>query len=412
MSSFNPLLSNGTCYFSAGKRSDQSFIPCGNDALGRITCCGVNDNCLGNQACFNGAFGLTYLAGCTDPEYKHDSCPSKGDLEDLPWTGLVYCNGTSNQWMACDEKNKPSALRRGDFCFCPSETESRRVVFSAPSTLVNVASLPPKISSSVRFENGFVPIQEPGQTTVTILPPTGTAKNSPQETNPANRQGEAPSGESDGGGLSTGAKAGIGAGVGAVALLALTALVLLFMRRRKQAAGTANEEYPDNGIVESPPPQNDNHLVFGFGDKTDGRLNNHLSVASSSHRVAGMLPGAAAPTPSAVSELESNAARPWSMRSELQGSENIAAAYEAQPMFSPSEQPTRDIQPVTPVTPEPPQPSSHYPGFRPYRSPGDPYAASAPVSPVPGSLAPGGGVSIHQQLSLRPGTLSPVHELP
>ncbi|KAI6327156.1 hypothetical protein MCOR34_000586 [Pyricularia oryzae] len=419
MSNYNPLISNGTCYFSADKRSDQSFIPCGNDALGRVTCCGVGDNCLGNRACFNGAFGLTYLAGCTDPEYKDDSCPDKGNLDESPWTGLVYCNGTSNQWMACEQSNKPSTLRKGDFCFCPRETESRRVVFSAPSTLVNVASLPPKISSSIRFENGFVPTQPPGQTTVTLLPPTGTgpANNSPQETNPADSQGEPPSGDGGAGGLSTGAKAGIGAGVGAVALMALAALVLIFMRRRKQqAAATLNEKHPDNGIFASSAPHHgddDDHFASGFGAKTVGP-NNHLSVASSSHGTPSMMTGVATPNTPAVSELDSHAARPWSMRSELPGSDNVAGGWESQ------QKNAANTQPVTPVTPEhPPPAASHYPGFRPYRPPGDPLAANGPVSPVPGSLVPGGGVNMYQQQganpqqqSSRPGALSPVHELP
>lgn len=78
----NIFISNGTCYSAPGRRLDDSFIPCGNTAFGHFTCCGAGDNCLANNACW-GVHGtgygssLTYLAGCTDPEYKDPSCPKK-----------------------------------------------------------------------------------------------------------------------------------------------------------------------------------------------------------------------------------------------------------------------------------------------------------------------------------------------
>lgn len=78
----NIFVSNGTCYSGPGKKLDSSFIPCGNAAFGHYTCCGAGDNCLVDNACW-GQHGtgygssLTYLAGCTDPEYKDPSCPKK-----------------------------------------------------------------------------------------------------------------------------------------------------------------------------------------------------------------------------------------------------------------------------------------------------------------------------------------------
>lgn len=82
MSDQNIFLSNGTCYTGPGQKLHESFIPCGNAAFGHITCCGAGDNCLANDACW-GIHGtgygssLTYMAGCTDPEYKDPSCPKK-----------------------------------------------------------------------------------------------------------------------------------------------------------------------------------------------------------------------------------------------------------------------------------------------------------------------------------------------
>lgn len=82
MGDANIFISNGTCYSSSGKELDKSFIPCGNNAFGHQTCCGAGDNCLGDKACFGihgtgyGSY-LTYLAGCTDPDYEDEACPDK-----------------------------------------------------------------------------------------------------------------------------------------------------------------------------------------------------------------------------------------------------------------------------------------------------------------------------------------------
>jgi hypothetical protein len=82
MGDSNIFVSNGTCYSAAGDKLDASFIPCGNVAFGHQTCCGKGDNCLADNACFGyhgSGYGsqLTYMAGCTDPNYKDASCPKK-----------------------------------------------------------------------------------------------------------------------------------------------------------------------------------------------------------------------------------------------------------------------------------------------------------------------------------------------
>jgi len=82
MSDQDISVSNGTCYSAAGEKLDESFIPCGNVAYGHQTCCGRGDNCLADNACFGyhgNGYGseLTYMAGCTDPNYEDGSCPKK-----------------------------------------------------------------------------------------------------------------------------------------------------------------------------------------------------------------------------------------------------------------------------------------------------------------------------------------------
>lgn len=81
-------VSNGTCYSSKGEKLDGSFIPCGNNAFGYQTCCGAGDNCLADNSCYGvykTGYGsqLTYMAGCTDPEYEDDSCPDKKGIGEL-----------------------------------------------------------------------------------------------------------------------------------------------------------------------------------------------------------------------------------------------------------------------------------------------------------------------------------------
>lgn len=72
-----PWISNGTCYVAANTPSDPIFIPCGNDAFGHKTCCKAGEVCLTNNACYDGEFGITYLLGCSDPDYLDPACPDK-----------------------------------------------------------------------------------------------------------------------------------------------------------------------------------------------------------------------------------------------------------------------------------------------------------------------------------------------
>ena len=82
MSNSDLYISNGTCYSAAGDVLNDEFIPCGNSEFGVYTCCGKGDNCLADRACF-GVYGsgygssLTYMAGCTDPDYASSACPKK-----------------------------------------------------------------------------------------------------------------------------------------------------------------------------------------------------------------------------------------------------------------------------------------------------------------------------------------------
>ena len=81
MSDSNPFVTNGECFFGFRLRLDRAYYPCGNAELGHKTCCMQTDMCLSSNACYNEQFDLTYLAGCSDPEYEHESCPDKGEFD-------------------------------------------------------------------------------------------------------------------------------------------------------------------------------------------------------------------------------------------------------------------------------------------------------------------------------------------
>ncbi|KIH93406.1 hypothetical protein SPBR_04234 [Sporothrix brasiliensis 5110] len=145
----NLNLSNGTCYSTPGKQMDSRFIPCGNAAAGIQTCCWEGDNCLSDKACFgihDGGYS-TYLAGCTDAEWDMSdpgvsaACPVKPEpYGSEPWVGLAYCGNNEtghNQWIPCPQADSPTTMRSPGPC--PAD-ESRREHYVVPAVLADVRS--------------------------------------------------------------------------------------------------------------------------------------------------------------------------------------------------------------------------------------------------------------------------------
>ncbi|KAK3376807.1 hypothetical protein B0T24DRAFT_700719 [Lasiosphaeria ovina] len=332
MSDANIFVSNGTCYSAAGQKLDKSFIPCGNDAFGHQTCCGAGDNCLVDNACW-GQHGtgygssLTYMAGCTDPEYKDASCPQK--FFDQPWVALTHCDNNDGSWAACSQSADPSMLQPGSFCTC-TDAAKTTVAFKDTDTLSSRASLPQSTGDSIQFFVGYVPTSPPSSSHTQTQPgsqssPSPSPSGSPtspastpatqtsgssastgtgapgssstgtaSQTAPASSNSDSSSSDSSSSssGLSSSAKAGIIGGVvgGAVLLAALAVLFFLRRRRQRRSAGVESgkkQHYHSenkNGKVPSTPT----------ASEADG------------------VP---------VSEADGRAARPWSMRSELEGSQ-------------------------------------------------------------------------------------------
>ncbi|EXJ82156.1 hypothetical protein A1O1_08225 [Capronia coronata CBS 617.96] len=253
MADYNPDISNGTCYYANGEEAPSRFIPCGNEALGHKACCESLDMCLSSNACYNGQYGVTYLAGCTDPSYEDSRCPDKGDFADQPWAGLVYCNGTSNEWVACEDSG--STVSVPEPCWCPSS--SRTVAFTDSSQLTNIMSLPNTPGASVTWrdvlayesEHSLTLTSSPTTTSdsssvTTLLPPVSarTTNSSVTSTDSSSSESSAsktasasatPESPTESSGLRTGQKIGVGLGAagGMIAMLLLGWLVARRLRR-------------------------------------------------------------------------------------------------------------------------------------------------------------------------------------
>ncbi|KAI0131839.1 hypothetical protein BJ170DRAFT_679738 [Xylariales sp. AK1849] len=394
MSDQNIFVSEGTCYTAAGKKLDASFIPCGNDAFGHQTCCGAGDNCIADNACFGvhgsgyGSF-LTYMAGCTDPDYKDASCPNKENI-DQPWIALTLCDNSDGAWAACSQEGNPSTLQPGSFCSC-TDKASATVAFSDSNSLSNICSLPQSTGDSIQFFAGHIPTtpssaattaapttdaSSGGTTTTqggsgtttqggtgsgssgtssspspgssggsTTASQTGSNSSSPSSTSAGGTT--SPTETSTGTGTSSGAKIGIGVGaaIGALVLLAAIA-ALLFLRRKRRRSPSELEKGTANGTKSGKLQSSKNERASATSatpraseadgqaiSEADGKGVSKADRPGVSEADGQALleadgkgvskadkPGVSEADGQAVSETDGRAARPWSMRSELEGS--------------------------------------------------------------------------------------------
>ncbi|KAH9897455.1 hypothetical protein F4778DRAFT_236088 [Xylariomycetidae sp. FL2044] len=332
----NIQVSNGTCYSSAGEVLDASFIPCGNDAFGRQTCCGAGDNCLADNACFGfhgqgyGSY-LTYMAGCTDPAYEADTCPQK--KIDQPWIALTLCDDSDGEWAPCSQIDNPTTLQPGAYCSCTDAAQTT-IQFSDAVSLSSLASLPGSTGESIQFFAGHAPTGTVtgggggGGVTTTVIQTTvdgsgstgvvtqtlpgttvtgtaaGTSDGSSATSSSSTGGGgggggsSSDSGSGESGQLNQGAKIGIGVGVGVGGVLLLALGIMLFLwhrRRRRQRRG----------------PTTDNDMAGGApgGGLLRKKTYNNTKEKTKANEVEGQ----------PVAETEGTAVPPWTLRSELEG---------------------------------------------------------------------------------------------
>jgi hypothetical protein len=86
------FVSWGKCFFdSSGSEAPSRYIPCCNSNYGNCSCCESQDMCLSSNACYNGQYGVTYLAGCTDETYQDSTCPNKGEYSGASYHYTLAC---------------------------------------------------------------------------------------------------------------------------------------------------------------------------------------------------------------------------------------------------------------------------------------------------------------------------------
>lgn len=56
-------VSNGTCFYKAGKRLDVAFSPAGNVVFGHTFCCQLGDKVSNHDVCVNGDCRCGFICG-------------------------------------------------------------------------------------------------------------------------------------------------------------------------------------------------------------------------------------------------------------------------------------------------------------------------------------------------------------
>ncbi|KIV82198.1 hypothetical protein PV11_04325 [Exophiala sideris] len=243
------------CYYAANKRAGSAIIPCGTGTYS--ACCQIGDLCLSDGACWNPTHNVTYLYGCTDPNYADSTCPWKcgSDFDNAPYVGLDYCsNTTQNEWSCTHPPSNSDSIQPFPAQECLDDSI---IAFAGPSSLQPILSLPTDIGGSTEWFSEVNPtsyILDPNYTPTTtsiqvtasvpvsvqlVYTSTGSVTTASSGQTTPTSPGTAALAHTDSG-LSTGAKIGIGVGVGTggLGLIALAGAALLIMRRRRSSNGT------------------------------------------------------------------------------------------------------------------------------------------------------------------------------
>ncbi|KAJ1299722.1 hypothetical protein OPQ81_005048 [Rhizoctonia solani] len=247
---------------------------------------------------------------------------------------MSYCNGTSNQWVLCDQKGHPETIVKPDPCYCPTSTAERSMTLSQYSTINETAWLPSGTGSSVQFFAGFFPTVPS-----TTASPTATAASNPVTTaagaltpTRSSSSPQTPAAISNSN-LTTGDTIGIAvsASIGGVAILAgLFQLFLHRRRARKAQLAAQRARHPSRPSISMPTtaaaaaPWEETPTVSAL------RTGVPTSATCSSSSTTSQPPQLGSPNPSAFCGLGSNninkAARPWSIVSEMDGEGGSSAA--------------------------------------------------------------------------------------
>ncbi|KAK4665311.1 hypothetical protein QC763_400835 [Podospora pseudopauciseta] len=242
MAVYNPNISNGTCYYTEDTPTKGDFIPCGNEALQVWPCCHTGSFCLSlgeANACWDKTSGNTYVAGCTDPSFTDPNCLYKRDpFHSQEWVAINQAcknlNAASSpdttNWTGCKVPDNSTELVKLSLDACTPYCNKDQILYPGSSSLAAYASLPTIPGSSIFWQNNYVPPTAPaagytpGKTRGVVPTYTGKSSTSSSAASP------------ESGGLSPGAKAGIGVGaaIGGILLLLILGWAIVLCRRKRR----------------------------------------------------------------------------------------------------------------------------------------------------------------------------------
>lgn len=259
------------------------------------------------------------------------------NTDDPTWMGMAYCNGSSNEWVLCNQPDDPSTIESPAPCSCPTATSDRSMTLSAASSLSATASLPSAVGFEINYMAGHYPTSPAAVTTVsasttqqsstgdqgytitalaTVTAPTPTTSSSPSaQATPTSH------------GLGKNSIIGVSVGSSAGGFLLLAGLVLSF--RRRFLARQGQQKVDGANTVEAndkaPTASSNTELAATGGAQNESAGNEQSSWAGS-------------PRTSAVSGSDNRWPRPWSMGSEFDGTgagtiSSVASPGRMQPIW-------------------------------------------------------------------------------
>jgi hypothetical protein len=213
------------------------------------------------------------------------------------------------------------------------------VAFADSTSLANICSLPKSTGDSIQFIAGYFPTPSAASGTTqsalstaessirvsaqtTSVPGVTSASNNDWTitrttiiTSSPSSTGTDPLSASHRSGLSSGTKIGIGIGaaIGALVLIAVIAALLFFRRKRRRSAPeiekvSSNSENVSDVPTKLKEPEIDGQLISEADGKPVSKADRPDVLESGGQQIL---------------EADGNAARPWSMRSELEGSQVV-----------------------------------------------------------------------------------------
>lgn len=216
---------------------------------------------------------------------------------------MSYCNGSSNEWVLCEQPDDASTIESPAPCSCPTATSDRTMTLSAASTLSATASLPSAVGLEINYMAGHYPTF-PAATTATASDTqqsaTVTAVATITAPKPAASTASSAQATSTSQGLGTNTTIGIavGAAVGGVLLAALMVLLrrLLHWKQGQQNVDGANTD--------------------GGNEKAPAGIPDDLELADTGNEQAARI--MVSPRTSVISGgTDGHSTRPWSMGSDV-----------------------------------------------------------------------------------------------